>query len=372
MPAKLLAIIDGNDVGSNGTDIFLAAADGQTYRLDLESNEKVTLGQGSTAPMTCLVGFAGDNLFQGQVQKGAVYAGGWNKQITSFPLSPVVSNSTTNPKQITFKAHQDFVKCLCLARYPDQTFVILSGGADGDLNIWTLDGKRLASLRPQSRGIECITLDPFSSSDAPRVFFSTSQREIYNFIVPNTAEMTRTIQLSDPIVQHETSVYRMRFDNDGDMWTASADKTAKRLVREDGFLADTTLAHPDFVRDIVLHEAAALAITACRDEEIRLWNTGTSQLVHIFTGHYEEVTGLALKGNMLLSISIDATLRRWDLAPQGLAKAIELSKSPDLLEDEPEPKNDLGMLTEEEEAELRALMEEEEVETLEKMARDEQ
>lgn len=303
---------------------------------------------------------------------GAVYAGGWNKYITSYPMGQAGTSRLENLKQGSFKAHDDFVKCILLARAADSSLVILSGGADGDLNIWKLDGTKYGSLRPQSRGIEFIAVDPLSTPEAPRYFFSTSQREIYHFILPARSEMSRSIPFSEPIIQHETSVYKLVFDNDGDLWTVSADKTAKRLVRENGFVADTTLVHPDFVRDIVLYEPSSLAITACRDEEIRVWDTGTSQLLHVFAGHFEEVTGLTVVGNTLLSISIDATLRRWDLTPANLNKAIQEAKNPSLIEEAPEPKNDFGGLTEEEEAELRALMEEEEAEVMEKMARDEQ
>ena len=103
-----------------------------------------------------------------------------------------------------------------------------------------------------------------------------------------------------------------------------------------------------------------------------MWDGASGQLRHVFTGHFEEVTGLALSGDLLLSVSIDATLRRWSLAPRDLQNVIEAAKEPDLTKDNPEPQPDLGLLTAEEEAELRALMEDEEAENLEKMARDEQ
>lgn len=369
--SKLLALCYGGGLDEAGQTVYLAGADGQVYGLNLATNEIQRIGRPSTAPVTCVTSLVGEQSDLNLIM-GAVYAGGWNKYITSYPLGQAGDYSLENLKQGSFKAHDDFVKCLLIARAADNTLVILSGGADGDLNIWKLDGTKLGSLRPQSRGIEFMAVDPLSSPEAPRIFFSTSQREIYSFILPGMSDMSRSIPFSEPIVQHETSVYKLLFDNDGDLWTASADKTAKRLVRENDFAADTTLVHPDFVRDIVLHEPSSLAITACRDEEVRVWNTATSQLMHIFTGHYEEVTGLTIISNTLLSISIDATLRRWDLTPNNLSKAIEVAKNPSLAEEEPEPKNDFGGLTAEEEAELQALMEEEEAETMEKMALDEQ
>lgn len=359
-------------MGASGTSALVAQADGSISVINISDGEIRQIGRSAQAPITCVTSYGGRLSLDNNAITQSVFAGGWDKHVTHFTLGQKGLEAAPTVAQASFKAHADFVKCLLIAQTPDKQMVLLSGGADGDVNLWTFEGQRLACLKPQSRGIECIALDPFSSPETPRVFFSTSQREIYNFILPASSAMSRAIQISDPIIQHDTSVYKLEFDDDGDLWTASADKSAKRLVRENNFTADTTLAHPDFVRDIVIHGPSSLAVTACRDEEIRVWNTGSTQLMHVFSGHFEEVTGLALTGTTLLSVSIDATLRKWSLAPGDLKKAIEDVKSPALLEKEPEPKNDLGALTEEEEAELRALMEEEESEALEKMARDEQ
>lgn len=218
-----------------------------------------------------------------------------------------------------------------------------------------------------------MALDPLSSPDNPLVFFSTSKREIFYFALLDSSRLTTTqIELSAPILVHETSVYKLHFDDDGDLWTASADKTAKHLSRHDNWAADTALQHPDYVRDIVTHDRYGWVVTACRDEEVRVWSKTTGALHHVFAGHYEEVTGLALTNDLVISVGIDATLRRWSLAPADLQKAVQEAQNPHLLEQEPEPQSDLPMLTEEEEAELQALMEDEESEILDKMARDEQ
>ena len=36
--------------------------------------------------------------------------------------------------------------------------------------------------------------------------------------------------------------------------------------------------------------------TACRDEEVRVWDLGTGELVCTYSGHFEEVTGLEVVG----------------------------------------------------------------------------
>jgi WD40 repeat protein len=305
-----------------------------------------------------------------------IFAGCWDKSIWTYTIDDK-PNATTSAKVISvtsFKAHADFVKCLTTVPTPDKQLVVVSGGADGDIRLWTVDGKQLGKVSPNCRAIESVVVDPFSSPEAPVVFFSTSQREIFSLAIPALSEISSSnLKLSSPIVAHDTSVYALHFDEEGDLWTASADKTAKRLVRENGWQVDTTLLHPDFVRDVTTHDRSGLAITACRDEEVRIWNRATGVLLHVYTGHFEEVTGLAVTGDLVLSSSIDGTVRRWSVRPADLQKAAEEKANPDLAKDVPEPSNDgLDMLTAEEEAELKALMESEEADTMERMAKDEQ
>ncbi|KIW29081.1 uncharacterized protein PV07_04921 [Cladophialophora immunda] len=366
-PTKLLAAGVNYYLDATGDVVFVAEAGGSVTSLRLSTNEISTTPKGPQAPLTSLA-FHITQPSAGPAPVTHVFAGCWDKSIWKYSFQgPTIIDQTS------FPAHQDFVKCLLIVRTPDKQDILISGGADGDVRLWALDGRPLGSIKPNARGIECLVLDPLSSPDSPIVMLSTSKQEIFSFPVPALSNNTaHKFQLSSPIMAHATSVYKLHFDEDGDLWTASADKTAKHLVREEGWKVDTTLTHPDFVRDVVTHDKYGWVVTACRDENVRVWNKATGDLHHVFTGHYEEVTGLSLVRDLVISVSIDATLRRWSLAPADLNKAVDEAKNPRLLEQEPEPNADLGMLTEEEEAELRALMEAEEQEVLEKMANDEQ
>lgn len=127
------------------------------------------------------------------------------------------------------------------------------------------------------RGIQDLAADPATELDQPLSIFSAgSDRSIRFFGLPSTEG---TPALSDPIIEHETSVYRLFFDEDGDLWTASADKTARCLTRENGWKTDLTLEHPDFVKDVVVDEIRGWVVTACRDEEVRVWNRAVSCLL---------------------------------------------------------------------------------------------
>ncbi|KIX99376.1 uncharacterized protein Z520_04952 [Fonsecaea multimorphosa CBS 102226] len=366
-PTKLLAVGINYYLDATGDVVFVAEAAGSVSGLRLSTNEISTMPKGPQAPLTSLA-FSTAQPSKGPNPVTHVFAGCWDKSIWKYSLQ-----GPTIIDQSSILAHQDFVKCLLVVRTPDKQDILISGGADGDVRLWSLDGQPLNSVKPNARGIECLALDPLSSPDSPTVVLSTSQREIFSFPLPALSNLTtQKIGLSSPITVHATSVYKLHFDEDGDLWTASADKTAKHLLRDEGWKVEMTLTHPDFVRDVVTHDKYGWVVTACRDENVRVWNRATGDLHHVFTGHYEEVTGLSLARDLVISVSIDATLRRWSLAPADLNKAVQEATNPRLLEQEPEPNADLGMLTEEEEAELRALMEAEEEEALEKLAMDEQ
>jgi WD40 repeat protein len=249
----------------------------------------------------------------------------------------------------------------------------VSGGAEGDVLIWNSEtGQRLGVLKGGSHAIQDLALDP--SVEELTLFTAFSDPGIKHFTIPGL-ENVRNLAFSSPISPHDTSVYKLCFDSDGDLWTASADKTAKHLVRADDWKADTTLTHPDFVRDVVVHERYGLVITACRDEDVRVWNLATGELQHTFSGHFEEVTGLCLVGDKVVSISIDATIRQWSLNPRDLQKAKEEAADPKKAAEEEKQKkkaDDPSVLTEEEERELAELMDNEERELQELMAADEQ
>ncbi|KAI9869845.1 MAG: hypothetical protein M1830_005032, partial [Pleopsidium flavum] len=80
-------------------------------------------------------------------------------------------------------------------------------------------------------------------------------------------------------------------------------------------------------------------------------------LHHTFSGHSEEVTGLLLLGQIVVSVSIDATIRKWSLKPDELRKAtLEAEEArKGLAEEKAEPVKK-SLMTAEEESELAELM----------------
>lgn len=158
--------------------------------------------------------------------------------------------------------------------------LLLSGGADAQILVFDIaSGQQLHVFKGHTKGIQDLAIDPFTldpDSAEQTVFSAGSDREIRHFdISKGSHDLTGT----EALLAHDTNVNKLYFDQDGDLWTASADKTAKCLVREDGWKPNLTLNHPDYVRDVVVDERGGWVITACRDEEVRVWNRSVSFLI---------------------------------------------------------------------------------------------
>jgi WD40 repeat protein len=82
------------------------------------------------------------------------------------------------------------------------------------------------------------------------------------------------------------------------------------------------LEHPDFVKCVCV--AGSLVITGARDEQIRVWDSTNGKCMHIFEGHFDEVSSLKVVGTTLYSASLDGTIRTWDL--NGKKKSIPCNR----------------------------------------------
>jgi WD40 repeat protein len=365
LPSKILAAIP--DPQSDHA-VYVAEAAGEVKRVVLEVCKRTSHtyyqlthanGEDQTdkvqkvftqgiAPLTCIT-ISNDT--------SQIFAGSWDKNIYRVDIS--TKQTIGRPLQ----GHTDFVKCL-LATCINGKPILLSGGADATIIVWDIEtGKQLYKLKGHTKSLQDLALDPLSipegggvPTDSFVLFSASSDREIRRWHIGADKAFELPESLDQPVLAHETSVYKLCFDSDGDLWTASADKTAKHLVRSREWEADTTLVHPDFVRDVVVNEQLGMVITACRDEEVRVWDASSGDLLCTYSGHFEEATGLVLLGHSVVSVSIDGTVRRWGLRRQDMMHYEEEVKKEMNGEVEDGAKKGERMLTAEEEAELAELM----------------
>lgn len=275
---------------------------------------------------------------------------------------------------LRYRGHTDFVKCVLTLKLSG-TELVVSGGADASVIVWNLEyAEKLHVLKGHSRGILDLALDPTTyppEVSVPKgrqeavIFSAGSDRGIRQWRVG--VEKAEQVEAGKPMLVHDTSVCCLRFDDDEDLWTASADGTTKCLSRSHGFLPDTTIQHGDYVRAVAIDEAGGFAITAGRSEDIKVWDRGSGDLVHVYEGHYEEVTGLVMLEQRCVSVGIDATVRVWSLKSDDLRVARRkqeedrkaLLKGDITGESTAAGDPSVGSLTEEEARELEELMQDE-------------
>ncbi|KAL8908480.1 MAG: hypothetical protein Q9207_000786 [Kuettlingeria erythrocarpa] len=273
---------------------------------------------------------------------------------------------------LRYRGHTDFVKSVVTARL-GLTDVIVSGGADASIIVWDMEtGKRIHVLKGHTRGVLDIAIDPLTyclddkfrgAGKEVTIFSAGSDREIRRWRI--TLEMAEQLDTEQPILVHETSVYALCFDADGDLWTASADGTTKCLSRSHDFQPDATFKHGDYVRAVAIDEIGGHIITAGRSEDIKVWDRGSGDLVHTLKGHFDEVSGLVMFGQRCVSVGIDCTVRTWSLKPEEMQSARSKQEKNqkgrtaagvDVVDDHQIETAAGGGLTEEEERELAELM----------------
>ncbi|KAF2878360.1 WD domain-containing protein [Massariosphaeria phaeospora] len=344
LTSKILAVaLDPHNEGQ----FYVAEAAGTVKRINVKGRKISASYTGPTAPLTSLAISTTSN---------TLFAGCWDKTIWSWAIA------TRKPIR-QFKGHTDFLKAVLVFTLEGKE-VLVSASADASIIVWDVaTGETLHTLKGHTRGVLALTLDLTErdvKKDSVVIFSAGSDREIrrWSIGISSAFEIDATSDVASPIIAHETSVDSLRFDSDGDLWTASADKSVKCLSRNRNWEEDTKLEHPDFVRDVVVEEDGGWVVTACRDEEVRVWDKASGKLHHVFSGHFEEVIGLLLlPGQTVVSVSIDGTVRQWSLKAPDLAKAVQEAEEEKLgTAKEKEPEKQASLMTAEEEAELADML----------------
>ncbi|KAF2491572.1 WD40 repeat-like protein [Lophium mytilinum] len=362
LTSKLLAIIP--DLDNEGA-VYVAEAAGVVRRIVLES-KTTTPFTGPMAPLTSLC-------LSTTRSPRTLFAGCWDKTIWSW------STATRAPGR-RFVGHTDFVKCVVCVSLGGRE-LLFSGAADATIIIWDVEtGEALQTLKGHARGVLSLAVNSLSladsldnpsktkstESESVIVFSAGSDREIRRWTITATPSSDSTLKSTisvtsdpnDPHTPHETSINQLTFSPSGDLFTASSDKSAQILSRTQNFAPDTTFPHPDFVRAVAVDEGKGWVVTACRDEEVRVWDSGSGKCVIVLAGHYEEVTGVVIWGGKVVSVGIDGTVRSWELSQgefERVRKEDDEEKEGVVKEEE---KGKKSLMTVEEEAELAALMDE--------------
>lgn len=236
----------------------------------IQTNELSSPFTGATAPLTSLALSPSDSK--------VLFAGSWSRLIHSW------SAATRRPLR-TYAGHSDFVKAVTTTHLPGtMTEILISGGADAKIIIWDIaTGSKLHVLKPHARGVLALAI---ISVSPPLIASQQSQHhnEGVTLLSAGSVGEIRRFELSqhalvetdpqNPIAVHQTSVYQLRFDEDGDLWTASADGDVVCLSPDKSWAEEMRVSTGSWARTVGIEERGGWIITAGRDEEVRVWDKG--------------------------------------------------------------------------------------------------
>lgn len=191
--------------------------------------------------------------------------------------------------------HTDFVKAVLTTRLPSPTGtdVLISSGADARIIIWAISsGEKLHVLRAStstSGGVLALALLPPPSyldaaddedndndTSSITVFTANTLPFIRRFALSSHPPALSEISPDSPLTVHETSVYALHFDADGDLWTASADGDVTCLARDKNWDVEMRIRTGGWARGVAVDEQGGWVVSGGRDEELRIWDRGVS------------------------------------------------------------------------------------------------
>ena len=119
--------------------------------------------------------------------------------------------------------------------------------------------------------------------------------------------------------------------------SASMDKTSKRTPLDPTAQDSISLPHPDYVKAVLpipeesLHQSGDFVLTGCDDGDLRLWDVTVkpATLLSVVPGHFGAITALSpvsqpvsAQAPILMSASLDGTLRRWTAIGQATPRCL--------------------------------------------------
>jgi WD40 repeat protein len=235
-----------------------------------------------------------------------------------------------------------------LALSPDGRTVIAASGAE--VRVWDAGtGRLLRTLAPEGGPVRALALLPGgrfllvgAEAAALWVWDLTSGRAVRSFerqvgfatslaLAPGAPIVVaggsdRTVRLFDvasgrclrEIAAHEDAVSAVAA-GPGRIASVSRDGTARLWAREDGRLL-ARITQPSRPLAVVLDEAQSRLVVAGEDGVVRDWGIRSHELARSFASHAQAVHALALSpdGSLLLSASLDRTVRVFDADGQRL------------------------------------------------------
>jgi len=230
-------------------------------------------------------------------------------QFSSSPMPVSVQSSLLDVAQMSREQNwiQTQAVVLSVSFSPDGK-TIASGGADGTLKLWSLDGRLLHIFKKHEYGgVLSVSFSPDGKTiasggdDKTLKLWSLDGRLLHTF------------------KGHENSVWSVSFSPDGKTLASGSDDNTLKLWSLDGRLLHTFKGHENVVRSVSFSPDGKTLASGSWDNTLKLWSLD-GRLLHTFKGHGDSVSSMSFSpdGKTLASGSDDGTLELWSLDGRNL------------------------------------------------------
>ena len=183
---------------------------------------------------------------------------------------------------------------------------VLSGGCDRKVRVWNMDTATQVARLKGHRGsvFSCC----FSNTDGGKHCVSGSEDRTVKIWDWRETREVRTFS------GHAGIVWSCRFSNsDRYIISATAEHELKLWDAGSGQLICNIVGHMAPIHDALFTSNDKYVLSCARDRTVMVWEAETGRHVDTLTGHTNTVYHMDIQGNMLLTVSLDATVQLWQL-----------------------------------------------------------
>jgi len=210
------------------------------------------------------------------------------------------------------QAHSDSVTALCWCRSSDRSY-LFTGSRDGGLRRW-LPQTGESSMKELQGHSSMVTNLLVCSGD--KILLSSSQDNTIMMWHVDTCEVLATLRLNRMVLflrEHENVIFSFHENGDVIAWRLLLDAAS---LKPSGFETVHVgfLGHHGSVTEAVF--SGPLMITSSVDGTLRLWRIDSGDCLAVLRGHHGPVTSCAINGDQkcLYSSSQDGLLLSWDVS----------------------------------------------------------
>ncbi|MBW4570986.1 MAG: caspase family protein [Tolypothrix carrinoi HA7290-LM1] len=226
------------------------------------------------------------------------------------PVQNSLSRVTNKARvSIPFRGHEGYVSSVAISQ-DGQT--IVSGGTDGTVRLWNLQGLSLAEpLRGHEGWVNSVAI----SQDGQTIVSGGADGTVRLWNLQG-------LPLAEPLRGYEDWVSSVAISQDGQTIVSGGRNGTVRLWNLQGLtLAEPLRGHQGIVNSVAISQDGQTIVSGGGDSTVRLWNLQGLSLAEPLRGHQGVVHSVAISqdGQTIVSGGGDSTVRLWN--HQGLTLA---------------------------------------------------